>query len=113
LGLVAALQSARVALIYRGRLISRVGKDVVGKTVALGEGAGKGGENEEDGSKGAGEHLGIKLLREGVSKGCVDSRTGACSTEDSVSKTGAFYDGSKSEGTWRFPATRPFSAPRR
>jgi len=64
LGFAAALQCARVALIDRGRLISRVGTDVVvRKPVVLGEGAGKGRENEEDGSKGAGEHLGIKLLR--------------------------------------------------
>ena len=70
LGLVAALQRARVALIGHGGLIflGRIGVGG-GEPVDLGEGSGEGGKNEDNGSKGAGEHLGMKVFeRESLRK---------------------------------------------
>jgi hypothetical protein len=90
LGLVAALQRARVALIDHGGLISLGGTGVGGgEPVGLGEGSGEGGKNEDDGSKGAGEHLRMKVFeRESLRKDWV-VELGTCSTEESTSKLGA------------------------
>jgi len=90
LGTVAALQRARVALIDVGRLISLSGTKVGGgEPVTWGEGSGKGGQNEEDGSEGAGEHPDMKVFERKSSKG-LGSKTGTCLTEGSTSKAGAF-----------------------
>jgi len=76
LGIVAALQRARVTLIDRGRLISLGGAGGGGgETVGLGEGSGEGGKNEDNGSKGAGEHFEMKVFERKSSKG-LGSRTG-------------------------------------
>jgi len=65
LDLVAALKSAGVALIDGGTLIAGGGKDSVSADIVQvlkdTKGAGKGGEDEDQGGEGANEHLGLSF----------------------------------------------------